>query len=157
MLKKVPVAKNRVFCLMRSYWFQLLSFELTWSQNAPARAVSLQRSIGKYKVELTFNVSVVYGRVPEAMASDRDVVADGRGVEHVGAEELVAEESGRVVRGHGPCWVGVAAGGDEGGKGSDGGEDGSEEVHLDGGDGCWIRGISDFLISSKKQDVWERF
>jgi hypothetical protein len=104
----------------------------------------------------TFNISIVNLPVPEAMACDGDVFADSTGVEELGAEQLVAEESGLITGDHGPCWVGEAAGRDESGKGSDGGEDGSEEVHLDSGNGIlgwWYQ--SDLLVLRRRRGDFE--
>jgi hypothetical protein len=101
----------------------------------------------------TFNISIVNLPVPEAMACDGDVFADSTGVEELGAEQLVAEESGLITGDHGPCWVGEAAGRDESGKGSDDGEDGSEEVHLDSGDGVWVGGIRVIFLSLEEEEA----
>ena len=81
------------------------------------------------------------------MADDRNVVADCRSVEEIGADELVAKESGLILVSHKPFRRRVAAGIDEGGERSDDADDGREEVHLDRDSSCMIskdqRGVVD--------------
>lgn len=137
-LKKVPVLKNLMFCLMVSQSWKVPWSQPTWSQNAPAILVSHWPPLVVGDERLTLDECCIYTTGPNIMADDRNVVADCRCVEEIRADELVAKESGLILVSHKPFWCRVAAGRDEGGERNDDADDGRGEVHLDRDSLCTI-------------------
>lgn len=89
------------------------------------------------------DVICIHRAVPDTMADDRDIFADGGGVVKLGTNELVAKESRLVPGNQQPLRCCVAAGRDTGGEGSDDADDQRKALHLDEDLLCMLtRGLS---------------
>lgn len=103
---------------------------------------------------LTLNISRVDIAIPNAMASDGDVLANLRGVVEHRADELVAEESRLVAVDELPFWRRVTAGRDESGEGGDDAENESDAPHFVGAGGFLSREQLSLLGLSEVEQSW---